>query len=208
MSHATEDRKHLSRWGVAVQTTEAGLAMVLGPDLLTYDLAAPGAQSITGVSATRAEAGELVEIAEGQNILPVRRDPAFTDPVSRGDRLGVGVGGAFVHANGSPPVAIVIEDEAGTGPITAEVAPWATSISGVSLLNRVVAAGEAGNGGVIVIPLSFEPLIPMVQKVTAAGDLSVPTVNVVAAPGSITITGQSPNPFDAGDVAVIYIREA
>lgn len=207
MSHATLSRTHLSRTLVASGTIEAGLAVKLGTLPHVAVTASPGEQSITGVSATRADDGELVTIAEGHSILPVKRDPAFTAPVVVGDRLGVGAGGAFVLANGAQAVVIVQEPDDGTGSILVEVAPFATSVVGQTLINRTVAAGESGAGGVLDIPLGFTPLLPLVQRQSAAGNLLTLTATIQVLPNLIRITSQNPNPFDTGDVAVIFARE-
>lgn len=186
---------------------DAGLAVVLDDEPLTVKLAQPGSQSILGVTRTKADTGETVQIAEGHDILDVKRDPAFTAAVVRGDRLGVGQDGAFVLANGAQAVVIVQEPEGGTGVIKVEVAPFATSVIGQTLVNRTVGAGESGPGGVLIIPLGFTPLRPIVQRQNAAGNLLQLTALIQVLPNEIRITGQTPNPFATGDVAIIFARE-
>jgi hypothetical protein len=210
MSHAASTRQHLGRSVTAAVPLGRGLAVVWGTSHRRVEVAPPGAQSILGVTCDTVGADEPVRIAEGHDIVDLARDPAFLTAVAPGDRVGVGVGGAFVAADGAPGVAIVEEPDDGTGAfVKAQVAPFASSIVGETLIKHIVLAGEAGTNGVITIALGFTPVGFQVQRFTSIGDTATWSGNVTVSPGQIVLTsGAVPGTsFDAGDQAMIYVRE-
>jgi hypothetical protein len=216
MSHSAVIRRHIVRHAVAEVDLLSGLAMARGSAQGLVDIASAGASSILGVSAEPVSAGSEVEVLEGGSIYGLRRAVGFVDPVAVGDLLGVGAAGGFVLSNGSPPVAVVEEDEpSGSGTIAALIAPWVSSLAAARTIAYTVGPPpESGVGGVFEIELGFFPGGWMVERHSVAGGVYTheewshdvePIPAAPPDPAKIRFTSSNPDPAGTGDVIMIHV---